>query len=351
MTNQLIPVFAGEIQNQSVQLVDARLLHSFLEVARDFSTWIKDRIEEYGFVEGIDFLIPQKRGTKTGRGGDRRSIDYHLILDTAKELGMIERSEKGRQIRRYFIEMERIAHSTKYGLKSLPAPRAKKMVKGGLELQQQDAINDFIKQRLETLPQEKRGGMAQRIYAAINTKFGTKGLKYGYKNIAPEQFDNILQLIARLPLDEDQLLLVTAPELDALVQQRVNAKEGELLASPATELDALIDQRVKRILEGEIQAKADCPKYHYPMSDWKPHNRLGNSAWLTFTELFRVDPANRCTTRLFNQHKLEGDNVAGAEAEVTALYLILEAYGRLLMQMRLSLTDFDRKGLNISLNG
>lgn len=105
----LIPVFTGEIAGQSAQLVDAKLLHQFLEVGRDFSTWIKSRIEEYGFSENIDFLVHQIRGTKNeGRGGNRKAvIDYHLSLDMAKELSMVERNEKGKQARRYFIECER----------------------------------------------------------------------------------------------------------------------------------------------------------------------------------------------------------------------------------------------------
>ena len=109
MNNQLIPVFAGNINNQSVQLVDARLLHSFLEVARDFSTWIKDRIEEYGFIENIDFLLP-KFGEQKGRGGYNK-IDYHLTLDMAKELSMVERNDKGREARRYFIDCEQQLHA------------------------------------------------------------------------------------------------------------------------------------------------------------------------------------------------------------------------------------------------
>ncbi|STN84464.1 antA/AntB antirepressor family protein [Escherichia coli] len=107
MTSQLIPVFNGTISNETTLLVNARDLHEFLEVRRDFSTWIKNRITEYGFAVDVDYiLVHQNRGIK-GRGGDRRSKDYHLTLDTAKETAMVERNEKGRQIRRYFIECEK----------------------------------------------------------------------------------------------------------------------------------------------------------------------------------------------------------------------------------------------------
>jgi anti-repressor protein len=106
----LIPVFTTEIGGVSMQAVDARELHGFLAVGRDFSNWIKDRINEYEFAEGVDYvLIRQNGGTKTGRGGDRRSVDYHLSLDMAKELGMVEKNEQGRLIRRYFIDCERAA--------------------------------------------------------------------------------------------------------------------------------------------------------------------------------------------------------------------------------------------------
>lgn len=107
MTNQLIPVFSGTINNEPTLLCNARDLHEFLEVGKDFSTWIRTRITEYGFVENQDFILLPKNGEqKIGRGGHNRK-DYHLALDTAKELAMVERNEKGRQIRRYFIECEK----------------------------------------------------------------------------------------------------------------------------------------------------------------------------------------------------------------------------------------------------
>lgn len=107
MATQLIPVFNGTINNESTLLCNARDLHEFLEVGKDFSTWIRTRITEYGFVENQDFILLPKNGEqKIGRGGHNRK-DYHLTLDTAKETAMVERNEKGRQIRRYFIECEK----------------------------------------------------------------------------------------------------------------------------------------------------------------------------------------------------------------------------------------------------
>ncbi|WP_097511907.1 antA/AntB antirepressor family protein [Escherichia coli] len=107
MAIQLIPVFNGTISNETTLLCNARDLHAFLEVGKDFSTWIRIRISEYEFTENQDFILLPKTGEqRKGRGGHNRK-DYHLTLDTAKELAMVERNEKGRQIRRYFIECEK----------------------------------------------------------------------------------------------------------------------------------------------------------------------------------------------------------------------------------------------------
>ncbi|HBQ4881304.1 TPA: antA/AntB antirepressor family protein, partial [Escherichia coli] len=107
MTCQLIPVFNGTIANETTLLVNARDLHTFLGVGKRFASWITERIAEYGFVENQDYILVSPNREIKGRGGDRRSKDYHLTLDTAKETAMVERNEKGRQIRRYFIECEK----------------------------------------------------------------------------------------------------------------------------------------------------------------------------------------------------------------------------------------------------
>jgi phage anti-repressor protein len=192
MTTQLIPVFSGEVSGVPVNLVDARLLHSFLEVARDFSTWIKKRIEEYDFLLNIDYL---EYSPKLGNKGKPR-IDYHLTIDMAKELGMIERSEKGRQIRRYFLEMERIAHQSQYGTNQLPEPKTKKALPGGLTPEQQDAIKALVKERAQSLPKNKQAGATVRMWSAIKKKFGAS-----YKAVPPNNFVNIISLVSRMPLE------------------------------------------------------------------------------------------------------------------------------------------------------
>ncbi|WP_208541289.1 antA/AntB antirepressor family protein [Bartonella capreoli] len=108
----LIAIHNNTINQEPVQTVNARELHAFLEIGKDFSTWIKDRIGQYEFEEGKDFIKTQDlRSPKLGSAKSRAVlvINYHLTLDMAKELAMVERNEKGKQARQYFIECERKA--------------------------------------------------------------------------------------------------------------------------------------------------------------------------------------------------------------------------------------------------
>lgn len=107
--NALIPIEARQIDGEAIQTVNARDLHGFLEVGKDFSNWIKDRIVQYGFVENQDFGIFAETGENSGRG--RPAKEYALSLSMAKELAMVERNDKGKQARQYFIECERRANA------------------------------------------------------------------------------------------------------------------------------------------------------------------------------------------------------------------------------------------------
>ena len=106
----LIVIHQQSVNNQPLPTVSARELHRFLEVGRDFSTWIKDRIEEFGYESGRDFLV--NTGSPISGSGEFNPCppkEYHLTLDMAKELAMIERSPMGRVARKYFIKCEQLA--------------------------------------------------------------------------------------------------------------------------------------------------------------------------------------------------------------------------------------------------
>lgn len=111
--NELMAIESRQIGEGEIQTVNARDLHSFIEAKKDFSTWIKDRIEKYGFTENQDFVCSPILGSGHGKGiasvGGHNRIDYHLSLDMAKELSMVERNDKGKQARQYFLECERVA--------------------------------------------------------------------------------------------------------------------------------------------------------------------------------------------------------------------------------------------------
>jgi anti-repressor protein len=101
VVNELIPVYETD---QGEHVVDGRELHQFLEIGKDFSTWIKDRLEKYDFEDGIDYTLTL---TKIGERQNVTRHDYILKLDTAKEIAMVESNITGSKVRKYFIAVEK----------------------------------------------------------------------------------------------------------------------------------------------------------------------------------------------------------------------------------------------------
>jgi anti-repressor protein len=102
--NQLIKINQSSINDEAVQTVNARDLHEFLEVGKKFADWIKDRISQYGFTENVDFVSFSQNRESGGKLNE-----YAISIDMAKELSMVERNEKGKEARKYFIECEKVA--------------------------------------------------------------------------------------------------------------------------------------------------------------------------------------------------------------------------------------------------
>ena len=102
--NELLKV---NYDNDRITL-SARELHEFLEVKTSFKDWFP-RMCEYGFNESQDFnpLKNEQVRLEGNRQVKRTVQDYEITLDMAKEIAMIQRSDKGKEVRQYFLELER----------------------------------------------------------------------------------------------------------------------------------------------------------------------------------------------------------------------------------------------------
>lgn len=292
----LVPVFLGQIGGTPAYVCDGRDLHAFLENGDLFANWIKSRIEKYSFEEHQDFvLVLENPKIKKGRGGDRRSKDYHLSLDMAKELSMVENNEKGRQVRRYFIEMEKkaLADARQPALASEPT---------SLLLSEQQTLSEIIHAKAHTAPDDLFRKAVSEIWSRFKNKFRV-----------PRYAD--------LPRDQltDAILYVNAMELRC----------------------------VKRI-GTEAPPKPDIDPYQFPLDFWQPGNRKGSTGWLTWDELTRVEPMNRPLSGLLARLTRDGHDVEGARAEYLAMRLLLESMHWTIADIATRVNAMASRGLNIA---
>lgn len=102
---ELISIQNKFINDEEQRCVDARDLFNFLEIKTPFRKWIKRRIEEHGFIEGFDY----RSNLSVGNYGGKPQKNY--ILDTAKHIVLSEKTEKGRQVRQYFIIVVKLSRN------------------------------------------------------------------------------------------------------------------------------------------------------------------------------------------------------------------------------------------------
>lgn len=173
IANEMLPVYEND---EGLKLVDARKLHEQLLVGRDFTNWIKDRINKYGFVEGEDFTTFLAKST-----GGRPSTEYYLVLDTGKEIAMVENNEQGRAIRKYFIEVEKKHRNSK--------PQSQlEILQGAINqmVEQENRINiisneqETIKHRLDNIDKvDTIGDLQQRLNAMVRRYAQQEGVNFG----------------------------------------------------------------------------------------------------------------------------------------------------------------------------
>lgn len=160
----IVPIREALIGNIAAPSVLARDLHRVIGSKRQFSNWIQNRIDKYGFVAGVDFVAyrdnsgPQHIVTK----------EYLITLTMAKELAMVEQTEQGKLARRYFIEVEKRYLSEKLTatacLPSIPAEGPGYPRVTSIDL---DRLNGQIDQIKAGLPVDRRPAVARRIWCDL----------------------------------------------------------------------------------------------------------------------------------------------------------------------------------------
>ncbi|WP_455793571.1 phage antirepressor KilAC domain-containing protein [Clostridium butyricum] len=143
--DQLIPLNSDGISIT----VSGRELHEFLEIKTPYAKWF-ERMKEYGFDENVDYLVTDIF-VPNSNGGKQNQINHEIKLDMAKEIAMIQRNEKGKQTRMYFLQVEKYWNSPEM------------IMKRALEFANKQVENLQIEN--EELQQEKKVNAPKVIFA------------------------------------------------------------------------------------------------------------------------------------------------------------------------------------------
>lgn len=132
--------------NEDDITLSGRELHEFLEIKTEYAKWIS-RMIEYGFTENQDFrvIVKNDENPKGGRPGS----DHEIKLDMAKEIAMIQRNEKGKQARKYFLEVEKAWNSLEMIMKRALEIANKRVENLQLENTQQKQIIGELKPKAD----------------------------------------------------------------------------------------------------------------------------------------------------------------------------------------------------------
>ena len=209
--------------NKENNTVSARELHEFLEIGTRFDKWF-NRMISYGFEENSDFrLVGQKRPTNNPKNPITTYIDYEITIDMAKEISMIQRTEKGKQARQYFIQCEKFIQDSKLTEEFKYYRKTGKIARKDL--------TDTIKEKLQPSNQFVYGNYTELGYLKVFGK-KTKELKQE-RNLKPK--DNLRnhftpeELKEVLKVEEEIKSLIIAFNLMNIDKKEVYKKIKEIM--------------------------------------------------------------------------------------------------------------------------
>lgn len=199
--------------------VSARELHEGLEIGTKFATWFP-RIAEYGFTENIDYKTCYPNMGSENHGG-QNMIDYQISVDMAKQICMIQRSEKGRLYRQYFLDLEKAWNTppfTKKGEhKNMNTEQIIELSRKGLELalaneeydltvSETNAIRDCSRDKLDLVTTSYYLGLQRGCVYKENCNTGYKLPQEDTAKV--RQKEELMQLFDSLDERRQRLVLV-----------------------------------------------------------------------------------------------------------------------------------------------
>lgn len=190
-----IKVLQRLIGEETVQAVNARELHKYLESKRQFANWINDYLPD--FELNADYLVFNKF-VKNPTGG-RPSVEYAISLDMAKHISLMSRTEKGKEIRKYFIECEKRLRSPDWSLERLVSKLGYKSMC--------DAIK-ASKENPATYDYSNNADLINRIILGMSAKQYKELNELGRKDAIRDKLEaHIIFAYSRLQFENERLII------------------------------------------------------------------------------------------------------------------------------------------------
>ncbi len=241
--NELVPVYETDTGEK---VVNGRELHRVLKSNQDFSTWVKKRLLECDAVENEDF----ERFHKKMEANNATMIEYIIKLDTAKEMAMLERNQKGKEVRKYFIAVEKKYKTSRQQIPMTVPEQIRLLAQGNVELREEvntikaevsnvksevasfkenipllpaecDAISNAVRRKgVEVLggkesPAYKDNHIRRRVYLDIYNELYRQFAVSSYKSLSRCQCKDALEIIngyaAPLALKTDIAECIASP--------------------------------------------------------------------------------------------------------------------------------------------
>lgn len=220
-------IIASNLGKEEVNTVNARELHSFLKVGKDFSNWIKDRINQYDFVENSDYCVTL---AKTGERQNVIMKEYHISIDVAKELSMVEKNEQGKKARQYFIECEKKAKQTPTTKELSRMDLIRLAMEAEQENQELRALNNeqvkvITEQKDVIETQQDFIDNAFKLHDTMSVDYYCKLISTKHDNFGAVKFRSLMKISGRFVVNKDTGQYMPNQEMITTGQMEYKAKD------------------------------------------------------------------------------------------------------------------------------